>query len=137
MIIRATPNYKNIRMFIENLEQKQGFNNRHEIQRGYETGCLGVIFCTMRDSCLYNYVDIAGNKDQNECRGCPHHVHSAILWRLPCGIYIPTEEDAGIKEYFRMCDCHKMSLKKVKQQPNVFCFSMGTTMKGKNRQWRI
>ena len=36
-------------------------------------------------------------------------------------VYIPTEEDDSVKEYLRMRNDHKIALKKIKQQINVFC----------------
>lgn len=52
--IKATPDYNNILMFIENLKQKLGLNNDYDIQCGYEAGCLGYS--------LYNQLTAAGIK---------------------------------------------------------------------------
>ena len=40
-------------------------------------------------------------------------------------MYVPTEDDDSVKEYLRMRDDHKLALKKIKQQSNVFCLRHG------------
>ena len=40
-------------------------------------------------------------------------------------VFITTEEDDFVKEFLRMRDDHKLVLKKVKQQINIFCLHNG------------
>lgn len=40
-------------------------------------------------------------------------------------VYIPTEKDDSIKEYLRMRDDHKLEMKEVKQQIDVFSLRHG------------
>ena len=130
--IKVTPDYKNILMFIENLKQKLGVNDTYDIECGYEAGCLGYS--------LYNQLTAAGVKCvilapttmlTQQGQRIKTDVRDAVMIAqcLSYGgyhpVYIPTEEDDSVKEYLRMRDDHKLSLKKVKQQINAFCLRHG------------
>lgn len=130
--IKVTPDYKNILMFIENLKQKLGVNDTYDIECGYEAGCLGYS--------LYNQLTAAGVKcvilapttmltQQGQRIKTDARDAVMIAQCLSYGgyhpVYIPTEEDDSVKEYLRMRDDHKLSLKKVKQQINAFCLRHG------------
>lgn len=130
--IKVTPDYKNILMFIENLKQKLGINDTYDIECGYEAGCLGYS--------LYNQLTAAGVKcvilapttmltQQGQRIKTDARDAIMIAQCLSYGgyhpVYIPTEEDDSVKEYLRMRDDHKLTLKKVKQQINAFCLRHG------------
>ena len=52
--------------------------------------------------------------------------HNVFLKEVGChAVYVPTEENDSVKEYLRMRDDHKLALKKIKQQINVFCLRHG------------
>ena len=140
--IKVTPDYKNILMFIENLKLKLGINNQYDIQCGYEAGCLGYS--------LYNQLTAAGVKcvilapttmltqqgmriktDARDAR----MIAQCLSYGGYHAVYIPTEEDAAVKEYLRMRDDHKLALKKVKQQINAFCLRHGCYYEG--TKWTI
>jgi len=45
-------------------------------------------------------------------------------------VYIPSGEDDAVKEYLRMRDDHKLTLKKLKQQINAFALRHGHKYEG-------
>ena len=130
--IKVTPDYKNILMFIENLKMKLGLDNKYDIQCGYEAGCLGYS--------LYNQLTAAGVKCvilapttmltqqgvriKTDARDA-HMIAQCLSYGGYHAVYIPTEEDDSVKEYLRMRNDHKLSLKKIKQQINAFCLRHG------------
>ena len=130
--IKVTPDYKNILMFIADLELKLGLDNEYDIQCGYEAGCLGFS--------LYNQLTAAGVKcvilapttmlTQQGVR-IKTDMRDALMI-AQClsyvgyhAVYIPTEDDDSVKEYLRMRNDHKIALKKIKQQINAFCTRHG------------
>ena len=130
--IKVTPDYKNILMFIENLKVKLGLDNEYDIQCGYEAGCLGYS--------LYNQLTAAGVKCvilapttmltkqgvriKTDMRDA-YMIAQCLSYGGYHAVYIPTEEDNSVKEYLRMRDDHKLTLKKIKQQINAFCARHG------------
>ena len=124
--IKVTPDYKNILMFIENLKVKLGLDNEYDIQCGYEAGCLGYS--------LYNQLTAAGVKCvilapttmltkqgvriKTDMRDA-YMIAQCLSYGGYHAVYIPTEEDNSVKEYLRMRDDHKLTLKKIKQQINA------------------
>ena len=130
--IKVTPDYKNILMFIADLELKLGLDNEYDIQCGYEAGCLGYS--------LYNQLTAAGVKcvilapttmlTQQGVRIKTDMRDTLMIAQcLSYGgyhaVYIPTEDDDSVKEYLRMRNDHKIALKKIKQQINAFCTRHG------------
>ncbi len=50
-------------------------------------------------------------------------------------VYVPTEEDNAVKEYVRMRDDHKLSLKKIKQQILSLVLRYGKQFTGGKTYW--
>jgi transposase len=50
-------------------------------------------------------------------------------------VHVPTEKDEQIKEFIRMRDDHKLTLKKVKQQILSFCLRHGIQYDGTKSHW--
>lgn len=135
--VKVTPDYKNILMFIENLKMKLGLDNKYDIQCGYEAGCLGYS--------LYNQLTAAGVKCvilapttmltqqgvrvKTDARDA-HLIAQCLSYGGYHAVHIPTEEDDSVKEYLRMRNDFKLSLKKIKQQINAFCLRHGYQYEG-------
>ena len=105
---------------------------KHDIECGYEAGCLGYT--------LYNQLTAAGIKcvilapttmlTQKGQRIKTDSRDALIIAQcLSYGgyhpVYVPTEKDDCVKEYLRMIDDHKTALKRIKQQINAFCLRHG------------
>ena len=130
--IQVTPDYKNILSFIENLKLKLGPSDDYSIECGYEAGCLGYS--------LYNWLTAAGVKcvilapttmltQQGQRIKTDARDALMIAQCLAYGgyrpVYVPTKEDASVKEYLRMRDDHKNILKVIKQQIGAYCLQLG------------
>ena len=135
--IKVTPDYKNILMFIENLKQKLGSDNQYDIQCGYEAGCLGYSLYNQLTAAGVKCVILApttmltqqGTRIKTDARDA-RMIAQCLSYGGYHAVYIPTEEDAAVKEYLRMRDDHKLALKKVKQQINAFCLRHGYHYEG-------
>ena len=135
--IKVTPDYKNILMFIENLKQKLGPDNQYDIQCGYEAGCLGYSLYNQLTAAGVKCVILApttmltqqGTRIKTDARDA-RMIAQCLSYGGYHAVYIPTEEDAAVKEYLRMRDDHKLALKKVKQQINAFCLRHGYHYEG-------
>ena len=110
---------------------------------GYEAGCLG--FTLYRDLTAHNVKCVilapttmavpAGKKriktDKRDAaliaRCLAHHDYNEV--------HVPTEKDEQIKEFIRMRDDHKLTLKKVKQQILSFCLRHGIQYDGTKSHW--
>ena len=135
--IKVTPDYKNILMFIENLKLKLGLDNQYDIQCGYEAGCLGYSLYNQLTAAGVKCVILApttmltqqGKRIKTDARDA-RMIAQCLSYGGYHAVYIPTEEDAAVKEYLRMRDDHKLALKKVKQQINAFCLRHGYHYEG-------
>ena len=140
--IKVTPDYKNILMFIENLKLKLGIDNQYDIQCGYEAGCLGYSLYNQLTAAGVKCVILApttmltqqGTRIKTDARDA-RMIAQCLSYGGYHAVYIPTEEDAAVKEYLRMRDDHKLALKKVKQQINAFCLRHGYHYEG--TKWTI
>ena len=135
--IKVTPDYKNILMFIESLKLKLGFYDQYDIQCGYEAGCLGYSLYNQLTAAGVKCVILApttmltkqGTRIKTDARDA-RMIAQCLAYGGYHAVYIPTEEDAAVKEYLRMRDDHKLALKKVKQQINAFCLRHGYHYEG-------
>ena len=140
--VQVAPDYKAVICFIESLKLKLGLSNRYSIECGYEAGCLGYT--------LYHQLTGAGLKcvilapttmlTQQGQRVKTDRRDARLIAQCLCyggyhPVYIPTGEDAAVKEYLRMRDAHKLALKKLKQQINAFVLRHGHLYTG--TKWTI
>lgn len=130
--IQVTADYKNILLFIEDLKLKLGLDNEYDIQCGYEAGCLGYSLYNQLTAAGVKCVILApttmmtqkGKRVKTDARDA-HMIAQCLSYGGYRPVYIPTEEDDSVKEYLRMRDDHKITLKKIKQQINAFCLRHG------------
>ncbi len=135
--IQVTADYKNILLFIEDLKLKLGLDNEYDIQCGYEAGCLGYSLYNQLTAAGVKCVILApttmmtqkGKRVKTDARDA-HMIAQCLSYGGYRPVYIPTEEDDSVKEYLRMRDDHKITLKKIKQQINAFCLRHGCHYEG-------
>ena len=135
--IQVEPDYKEVVAFIASLELKLGMDNDYSIECGYEAGCLGYT--------LYHQLTNAGIKcvilapttmlTQQGKRIKTDKRDAQLIAKCLCyggyhAVYIPSGEDDAVKEYLRMRDDHKLTLKKLKQQINAFALRHGHKYEG-------
>ena len=130
--IQVTPDYKNIILFIENLKEKLGTNDTYDVECGYEAGCLGYSLYNQLTKAGVKCVILApttmltsqGKRVKTDSRDA-HLIAQCLSYGGYHPVYIPTEQDDSVKEYLRMRDDHKTSLKKIKQQIGMLCIRHG------------
>ena len=140
--ITVTPDYKNILMFISNLKMKLGITDEYSIECGYEAGCLGYSLYNQLTAAGVKCVILApttmltqqGKRIKTDARDA-HMIAQCLAYGGYHPVYIPTEQDDSVKEYLRMRDDHKSSLKKIKQQTNALCLRHGHHYDG--TKWTI
>ena len=130
--IQVAPDYKAIVAFIASIKMKLGLSDKYSFECGYEAGCLGYT--------LYNQLTSAGIKcvilapttmlTQRGKRIKTDRRDARLIAQCLCyggynPVYIPTGEDDAVKEYLRMRDDHKLTLKKLKQQIGAFALRHG------------
>lgn len=123
--------YKQVLKYIESMRTQYGENVK--FKTAYEAGCLGYS--------LYNELTAHGvdcvimapttmAKTANAGKHKTDRLDSEMIAKCLAdrnfhAVHIPTEEDDQVKEYIRMRDDHKASLKKIKQQILSFCLRRG------------
>ena len=127
---RTQASYKNVLRYLEFLRTIYGDDTRFVC--GYEAGCLGYSLYRQLESFNVECVILApttmltqqGVRIKTDARDA-HMIAQCLSYGGYHAVYIPTEEDDSVKEYLRMRNDHKLSLKKIKQQINAFCLRHG------------
>ena len=112
---------------------------------GYEAGCLG--FTLYRQLADHNVKCIvmapttllrpSGKKKVKTDKRDAALLARCLAHHDYCPVHIPTELDEQVKEYIRMRDVHKASLKKVKQQILAFCLRNGFQFSAGKHYWTV
>lgn len=138
-VVKTVPDYRQVIKYMERLKKELG--NGYDFICGYEAGCLGYT--------LYNQLSKNGIKcvilapstmpqpksrriktDKRDAK----MIAACLAYGTYSAVYIPDETDVQIKEYIRMRDDHKDSLKRIKQQIKAFCLRNGKHYDG-NAAW--
>ena len=132
--------YRLVFRYIENVRRK--YPKDAQFICGYEAGCLGYslyhqlmnhnqkcVILAPTTMAVTNTSHIKTDKRDaaNIARCLAFHTYSEV--------YVPSPEDNQIKEYIRMRDDHKLSLKKIKQQILAFVLRTGNKFDGTKRYW--
>lgn len=130
--VKTSPDYKNILMLIFDLKQKLGKDDEYDIECGYEAGCLGYSIYNQLTAAGVKCTIIApstmmtpkGKRIKTDARDALT-IAQCLAYGCYSAVYIPTENDDSIKEYMRMRNDHKITLKRIKQQIIAFCMRHG------------
>ena len=132
--------YRLVLKYIANM--RKHYPHDAEFICGYEAGCLGYsLYNQLRDhnqECIIlapttmaitntSHIKTDKRDAANIARCLAFHTYSAV--------YVPTKEDVEIKNYLRMRDDHKLSLKKIKQQMLAFVLRSGEHYSGTKKHW--
>ena len=128
---QVEPDYHNILAFIEKLKKKYK-KDKLVITCGYEAGCLGYKLFHDLDANGVKCVILApstmlapsGKRIKTDKRDALM-IANCLANSGYSAVHIPTRQDEDVREYLRMRDDHKLSLKKIKQQINAFCLRHG------------
>ncbi len=140
--IQVAPDYKEIILFIESLKMKLGFHDDYSIECGYEAGCLGYTLYHQLTNAGIKCVILApttmlstkGKRIKTDKRDA-RLIAQCLCYGGYHPVYIPTPEDNAVKEYIRMRDDHKQTLKSLKQQINALVLRHGHPYSG--TKWTI
>lgn len=133
--VKIDPDYKLILKYLNNLKKKLG--SEYDFICGYEAGCLGYslyhdltqnnVNCViLAPSTMANTEKKGIKTDKRDAR----NISKCLAYNLYSSVYVPTETDIAVKEYIRMRDAEKLTLKRIKQQLLAFCTRMGKQFDG-------
>jgi transposase len=138
---RRTPaDYKEVLKYLEFLRTVYG--NDTIFVCGYEAGCLGY---TLYHQLTDHHVDCVilapttmleqrGKKRIKTDKRDAEIIGKCLAQHNYSPVHVPTASDEEVKEFLRMRDDHKLSLKKVKQQILAFCLRHNYRFDG-NSHW--
>lgn len=131
--------YKEVIKVINRLKEKLGSQNTYDIQCGYEAGCWGVSLYHQLNDAGVKCVIIApttmltqqGVRVKTDARDALV-IAKCLAYGTYSPVYVPTDKDNAVKEFLRMRDAQKRTLKKRKQQIITFCTRLGYVYEGRN-----
>lgn len=144
--VRVEPDYKNILKYLDKI--REDYDDVHFLC-GYEAGCLGY---TLYHQLTENDVECVilapttmpttqkKKKIKNDKRDA-RNIATCLAFNTYSAVYVPNDDDNAIKEYIRMRDGEKVTLKRIKQQLLAFCtrhgkhFSEGNYWTRKHLVW--
>lgn len=133
--------YKNVLKYIDRIRNIYG--NDYDVVCGYEAGCLGYslyhqltshgIKCVILAPTTMAITNTNRVKTDKRDAAC---IARCMAFRTYSEVYVPTKKDEAVKEYIRMRDSHKDSLKRCKQQILSLVLRLGYHFDGKS-YWTI
>lgn len=128
---------KAVLQFIEQLKNKLGNQDTYSVECGYEAGCLGYSLYRKLTAAHVNCTILApttmltqpGKRVKTDTRDALC-IAKCLAYGGYRSVHVPTPKDNAVKEYIRMRDARKISLKKTKQQINAFCMRHGHVYSG-------
>lgn len=138
-VVKTTPDYRQVIKYIDKLKKELG--DGYDFICGYEAGCLGY---TLHDQLSQNDIKCIilapstmsqpKNRRVKTDKRDAKMIATCLAYGTYSAVYIPDRTDIQIKEYIRMRDDHKDSLKRIKQQIKAFCLRNGKRYEG-NTAW--
>ena len=134
---QVSPDYKNILKYLEQVGKN--YNDCHFLC-GYEAGVLGY---ALYNQLIWNDVDCVIlaptsmpktiKKEVKTDRRDAKKVAKCLAYNTYSPVYVPTAEDNAVREYIRMRNGEKDTLKRIKQRILSFCTRHGEHFtEGKN-----
>lgn len=133
---------KMVEKFVENIRAR--YDNDVMVETGYEAGCLG--YSLYKSLTALGIVSIilapstmqksAKNKVVKNDRMDALNIARNLLNGTYKSVYVPDEEDEGIKEYIRMIADTRSARTKIKQRINALVLRHGMSYPGKSK-WTI
>lgn len=135
-LVDVAPDYKNILTYLKKIENNRG--EKCKFLCGYEAGCLGYSLYLDLKSHGVNCVIMAPttipstSKEQKTDRRDAQKLSRCLAYNTYSAVHVPTDAENAIKEYIRMRDDVKLSLKRIKQQIIAFCIRNNKLYTGKS-----
>jgi len=141
-VIQTEPDYKNILRYVEQVKKNHGKDCG--IQCGYEAGSLGYTLHRQLTDHGIDCVILApstmpktNRKEIKNDKRDAKKIAKCLAYRDYSAVYIPTEEDNAVKEYIRMRDDEKDTLKRIKQRILAFCTRHGKHFTEGRSYWTL
>jgi transposase len=129
-VTQMKPDYKNVIKYLEQV--KRNLNKDCYFLCGYEAGSLGyVLYHQLTDNnidCVIlapTSMPKTNKKEIKTDKRDAAKIAKCLAFRTCSTVHIPTDEDNAVKEYIRMRDVEKDTLKKLKQRIGSFCTRNG------------
>lgn len=130
----VSPDYREVLKYIDTVRTAQKLSTGADVRFvcGYEAGCLGYTLYHQLTQAGHECVILAPSTvpsfktgeiktDRRDAR----KLAQCLAFGTYSAVYIPTAQDLAVKEYIRMRDDHKASLKRIKQQILALCLRHG------------
>lgn len=128
--------YKNILKYVDKIRMTYG--KEYDVICGYEAGCLGYSLYHQLSAHGINCIILApstmGLTDERRVKTDKRDAASiarCMAFRSYSEVYVPTKQDEAVKEYIRMRDAHKNTLKRVKKQILALVLRLGFNFDGR------
>jgi transposase len=139
-VVQMEPELKNVLKYLERVTQNHGKDCNFLC--GYEAGSLGYTLYHQLASHGINCVILApstmprtNNQRIKTDKRDAGNIAKCLAYRTYSPVHIPTEEDNAVKEYIRMRDDEKDTLKKIKQRILSFCTRHGKIFSEGRSNW--
>ena len=139
---KIAPDYKQVLRYLEQVRKQ--YSNEAEFVCGYEAGCLGYtlyhqltehgIKCIILAPTTMAIMNTNRVKTDKKDAG---NIARCLAFHTYSEVHIPTAQDEAIKEYIRMRDDHKKSLKTIKQQILALVLRQGYHFDGSKNYWTV
>ena len=139
--VNVAPDYMNIVKYLENVEKNQ--DGDYHYLCGYEAGTLGYsLYHQMTgqgiDCVILAPTTMATTRKKkgikNDKRDAAN-IAKCLAYNTYSSVYVPTGEDNAVKEYIRMRNDTKETLKRIKQQTIAFCTRHGKRFTEGSNYW--
>lgn len=139
-VVKTEPDAKNILKYIEQIKKNHG--QQWEIQCGYEAGVLGYsLYHQLTDQGIDCVILAPSTMPKSKKRELKTDKRDAakvarcLAYRTYSRVHIPNAGDNAVKEYIRMRDDAKETVKKLKQRILSFCTRNGKQYSGGKSYW--
>lgn len=139
---KMSADYKLILKYIEQLRTR--FADDTEFVCGYEAGCLGYsLYHQLTDhgvKCIIlapSTMAITNTSRVKTDKRDAGNIARCLAYHTYSEVHVPTDEDNAIKEYIRMRDDQKITLKKTKQQILALVLRLGKKFEGGKTYWTM
>jgi len=128
-VTQMEPNYRNILKYLDRI--RENYEDVHFLC-GYEAGSLGY---SLYNQLIWNNVDCVilaptsmpktVKKEIKTDKRDATKIAKCLAYNTYSSVYVPTEEDNAVREYIRMRNDEKDTLKRIKQRIISFCHRHG------------
>ena len=139
---KMKPDYKMVLKYLSQIRKR--YPEEIEIVCGYEAGSLGYTLYHQLTECGVECKILApttmaniDNKRVKTDKRDSGNIAKCLAYRTYSAVHVPTAEDEAVKEYIRMRDAQKKSLKSIKQQILSLVLRQGCCFEDGKSYWTI